>query len=52
MINSKFYKLFCDEDACMNHFKALWGKAYGLSGVWPSSEIMASVQENRCFGYC
>ena len=23
MINSKFYKLFSDEDACMNHFKAL-----------------------------
>ena len=26
MINSKFYKLFSDEDACMNHFKALKGK--------------------------
>ena len=23
MINSKFYKLFSDKDACMNHFKAL-----------------------------
>lgn len=29
MIYSKFYKLFSDEDACMNQLKDLWGKAYG-----------------------
>ena len=38
MINSKFYKLFSDEDACMNHFKALKEKHM----VCPEADIKSS----------